>query len=44
VLDVREGIEHAREKFFNNQPLGFSMVKPDEVLWDKNQHGEFVAE
>lgn len=44
VPGVREGIERAREKFFSGQPLGFSMVKTDEALWDKNQPGEFVAE
>jgi hypothetical protein len=44
VPGVKEGIERAREKFFSGQPLGFSMVKADEALWDKNQPGEFVEQ
>jgi hypothetical protein len=44
VPGVKEATERAREKFFNAQPLGFSMTKADELLWDKNQQGEFVAD
>jgi hypothetical protein len=38
-----EGIRAARDKLNLGEPLGFSMVKPDEVLWDKNQQAEFVV-
>lgn len=44
VPGVKKATERAREKFFNARPLGFSMVKPDEALWNKNQQGEFVAD
>ena len=37
-----EGVQLAREKLLRGEPLGFSMVKSDETLWDKNQQGEFV--
>ncbi len=44
VPGVKEGIERAREKFFSGQTLGFSMVKNDEALWDKDQQAEFRQE
>jgi hypothetical protein len=38
-----EGVQLARDKLLRGEPLGFSMVKPDETLWDKNQQAAFVV-
>lgn len=39
-----EGVRAARDKFNRGEPLGFTMVKPDEALWDKDKQAEFVVD
>jgi hypothetical protein len=39
---IQSSVQNARTKFFSNQPLGFSMVKPADKLWDANDQATFA--
>jgi hypothetical protein len=39
---IKTSVQSGRAKFLNSQPLGFSMVKPADKLWDANYQATFA--